>query len=91
MCPCFDFKHTHIMKVYAKFYQPDLTGKIVPALGSESVAVLDGRFGLERLREDARSILRSLAVVQPGYCGFVIYRGSRFGEGQEVYREIPTR
>jgi hypothetical protein len=79
------------MKVYAKFYEPDLTGKLVPALGSDSVAVLDGRFGLERLTEAARSILRSLAVVQPGYCGFVIYRGSRFGEGREVYREILKR
>jgi hypothetical protein len=76
------------MKVYAQFIQPDLTGALAPALGSDSVAVLDGRFGLERLAEQSRGILRSLAAVQPGYCGFTIHRGSRFGEGREVYREI---
>jgi hypothetical protein len=71
------------MKVYAQFIEPDLSGTLAPVCGSDAVAVLDGRYGLERLAAEARRI-----CLLRGYSGFTIIRGSRFGQGQPVYEEV---
>jgi hypothetical protein len=53
--------------------------KPIPACGSDSVAVLDGRFGMARCVAEARRICKAR-----GFTGFTIERGARFTDSRIV-------
>jgi len=62
---------------------PRFDGEVVPveALGSDGVALFDGRFGLARCVDEARAICR-----RRGYIGFTISRGESFTRSRVVRR-----
>ena len=55
--------------------------KPVPALGSDGVAIFDGRFGNTRCADLARDICR-----KRGFIGFQIEAGSRFTDSHVIRR-----
>jgi len=71
------------MKAHVQFFH-DSTGwngkdysgpvKLIEACGSDSVAILDGRFGLARQHEEARRIL----ALRPKYKAYQLRVGSSF-------------
>lgn len=60
---------------------PRFDGEVVPveALGSDGVAIIDGRFGLSRCAAEARAICR-----RRGYIGFTISRGDSFTRSRVI-------
>ena len=53
--------------------------KPIPALGSDGVAVFDGRFSIGRCATEARDICR-----KRGFIGFTIERGARFTDSRVI-------
>jgi len=66
------------MQQFIVFYKADLVGKAAPALGSEGVLIVDGRFGKERAYAAAREQAHKLRKVSPSLLGFRLYKGDRF-------------
>lgn len=79
--------------IFATFYKPS-TGyvpgsipprfspdhvKLIEALGSDGVAVFDGRWGIERCATEARRICKAR-----GFHGFTIETGPRFTDSRVV-------
>lgn len=77
-----------MMKAYAQFLTTDLSGKIVEALGSDGVFILDGRNNLETMNNDATERMNKLRKVQPHYIGYRIYRGERIADGNKLIAEV---
>jgi len=59
-------------------------GELQEACGSDGVFILDGRDRMSTSRIDAYLRMDLLKKVHPEYCGYRIYNGSRFGEGDRV-------
>ena len=59
-------------------YSPDSV-KLIPACGSDSVAVLDGRLGPARRIEEARAICK-----KRGFLGFSIHAGESFSRSSTI-------
>lgn len=53
--------------------------KPIEALGSDGVAVFDGRYGIERCASEARDICR-----KRGYIGFTLSAGQSFTRSREI-------
>lgn len=79
--------------IFATFYKPS-TGyvpgsipprfapehvKLIPALGSDGVAIFDGRFSVERCAAEARAICKARR-----FHGFTIEAGPRFTDSRIV-------
>ena len=77
-----------IMRFYAQFLNHDANGKLVHAMASDGVFILDGRNNLETMKQDSRDQMHALRNVQPHYLGFAIMQGVRFSDSTEVYREM---
>lgn len=60
---------------------PRFDGERVPveALGSDGVAIFDGRFGLNRCAAEARELCR-----RRGFIGFTVSRGESFTQSRIV-------
>lgn len=63
----------------------------IPALGSDGVAIIDGRLSVENAANVARDIAR-----RRGFVGFTIERGARFTDSRiarklELIRETVTK
>jgi hypothetical protein len=70
------------MVIYAEFLHDDGT----PHVGSDSVRPIDGRFGLPRAIETARTYLHSLRLVKPNYRRFRIVSAYRYyAAGQTLF------
>lgn len=84
---------------FATFYKPStgyIAGSIpprfspehvkpIPALGSDGVAIFDGRFSVERCAAEARTICR-----KRGFIGFTIEAGEAFSRARVIraYEEV---
>ena len=69
------------MKRYAQFYRrSSMTGELVPGCGTDSVFVLDGRWGKFRMEMEAVSELRrrKRCFPYPEYVGYAIVNASSF-------------
>jgi hypothetical protein len=72
------------MQQFIVFYKADLAGKAAPALGSDGVLIVDGRFGKERTYAAAREQAQKLRKVSPFLLGFRLYKGERFTNARPV-------
>jgi hypothetical protein len=71
------------MKRYAQFYlRSCMTGELVPGCGTDSVYILDGRWGKFRMEMAAVSELRrrKRCFPYPEYVGYAIVNASSFRE-----------
>lgn len=82
------------MTIFAEYYH-DSTGyqspvHLIPACGSDSVLIMDRRYSLRRMIEQANKRAHALRFVQPGYKAFRIMRSPRiFGNAQPITELIP--
>lgn len=76
------------MKYYVQYKMRDLAGKVVDAMGSDGVFILDGRNTIATMIEDAKTRMEKLELVQPYYLGFEINRGDRFEKPITLYGDV---
>jgi len=76
------------MKYYTQFLVHDLAGKVIEAMGSDGVFILDGRCGRDTMIQDSRKQMRKLKKVKPHYIGFALMKGDRFDNSTVVYTEL---
>lgn len=62
--------------IYAQFWHRGTSGRLIPACGSDSVLLIDGRFGPARQVRVARERLAALAV--RGYEAYTLHVGANF-------------
>lgn len=75
------------MKVYAQFLTTDLKGKLIEAIGSSGVYILDGRNNILTQKNDAMVRMHQLRFLHPEYVGYRIYKGERFANDNKLLAE----
>lgn len=63
------------MTRYVQFWTRQTDGRVTPALGSDGVLWLDGRWSLQTIRAKAEKQAEALKRVQPHYCAFSVHSG----------------
>ena len=66
------------MKYHVQFMELDLENKLVEALGSDGVMILDGRNAIYNMKADAYKQFLKMNKNLHSYCGWRIKKGSRF-------------
>lgn len=64
---------------WAEFYHMGLSGKLIPACGSDAVYRFDGRIGPARQREEAVAYGR-----KRGYLAYSLHHGPRYTDARPV-------
>jgi len=64
------------MKYHIQFFTKDLKGRIVEALGSDSVFILDGRNSINTMIQDGIAQANRLKAIQPYYIKFEVRQGN---------------
>ena len=78
------------MKYYVHFLTENpFTQEIETGLGSDAIYILDGRTRLDTMINDAYERQYKLRKVKPFFCGFRVYRGTRFDDNNTcLYEKI---
>jgi len=56
--------------------------------GSDCMFILDGRNNLNTMKADCQERMYKLRHVQPGICGYKIYKGERLDKGRLIYQWV---
>ena len=74
---------------YIQLYNKDLSGKVVEAMGSFSVLVVDGRVNLDNIINLGFELLEKENKISRGYyVGFKVHQGESFSRSKPITRLI---